>query len=137
MVKLYPPLLSKISIIALHKASKSPEMTISYSPFGLVEEEGTVYTKDPPIVKGLKGLHEKSDTELTESQRKIKAGLNKAITMSKAHKELGVAIVNIGGTLKRMPRKSAEMLMAGRRKALVVGKPVTAPHRGYVGVKKA
>jgi hypothetical protein len=136
MVKLYPPILSKMSIIALHKAAKSSEMTISYSPFGLVEEEGTVYTKAPPIVKGLKGLHLKSDAELKENQRRVKAGLLRAIDMSKAHRELGVAIVNIGGTLKKMPSKAAEMLMAGRRKALVVGKPVTASHRGYVGVRR-
>jgi hypothetical protein len=91
-------------------------MTVSYSPFGWVDEGGTMFIKRPPIAKS------KTEGELaagTSSQKAIHSGLQKAKALSRAHKETGVVIVNIRGRLKRMPTKAAEMMKAGARKALV------------------
>lgn len=96
-MKLHPPLLRMVGLTQLDDFSRDPNHCISFSPFGLVEMGGTLFTKAPPIAKGL---------TYGELPAKIKSGLDKAIKMSKGHKEKGVVVRVIHGRLKRLPRKA-------------------------------
>lgn len=99
-MKLHPPLLRFVSLASLDDFARDPAHCITYSPFGLVETGGTLATKAPPIAKG------KTYAQLPS---KIKAGLDKAIKMSKAHTEKGVVVRVVHGRLKRLPRKAYAM----------------------------
>lgn len=115
-LKLYPPLLKFMGIDGLVDIKRRKELSVSFSPFGWVDEGGTVFVKGAPIVKFMTRAEMKA---AGGSYAKIEAGLGKAITISKAHTEKGVAIVNIRGRWKRMPAKAAEMMKVGKRAALV------------------
>jgi hypothetical protein len=99
-MKLHPPLLRFVSLASLDDFARDPAHCITYSPFGLVETGGTLATKAPPIAKG------KTMAELPSG---IKAGLEKAIRMSKSHTEKGVVVRVVNGRLKRLPRKAYKM----------------------------
>ena len=99
-MKLHPPILKGISLASLDDFARDPAHCLSYSPFGLVETGGTMFTKEPPIAKGL---------TYAELPTKIKNGLDKAIKMSKAHTEHGVVVRVVRGRLKRLPRKAYMM----------------------------
>lgn len=114
-LKLYPPLLKYMGLTGLVDFKRRTDVTISYTPFGWVDEGGTVYAKGAPVAKG-KTIEE---LEKTDVGKAIVGGLRKAVAISKAHVEKGVAIVNVRGRLKRMPAKAAEMMRAGKRKGLV------------------
>jgi len=66
----------------------------------LVETGGTLATKAPPIAKG---------KTLAELDRRIRAGLEKAIGISKRHRETGVVVRVVKGRLKRLPAKAYAM----------------------------
>lgn len=99
-MKLYPPILKGISLSALDDFARDPDHCLSFSPFGLVETGGTVFTKAPPIAKGL---------TYAELPSAIKSGLDKAIKMSGKHTEKGVVVRVVRGRLKRLPRKAYMM----------------------------
>ncbi len=99
-MKLHPPILKGISLMALDDFAKDPDHCLSYSPFGLVETGGTMFTKDPPVAKGV---------AYADLPKKIKDGLDKAIKMSKGHTEKGVVVRVVRGRLKRLPRKAYMM----------------------------
>lgn len=65
-----------------------------------METGGTLATKAPPIAKG--------KTMATLDPR-IRAGLRKAISMSKRHTEKGVVVRVVKGRLKRLPAKAYAM----------------------------
>lgn len=99
-MKLHPPILKGISLASLDDFARDPDHCLSFSPFGLVENGGTMFTKAPPIAKGL---------TYAELPSKIKSGLDKAIKMSKGHTEKGVVVRVVKGRLKRLPRKAYMM----------------------------
>jgi len=99
-MKLHPPLLRFVSLASLDDFARDPAHCITYSPFGLVETGGTLATKAPPIAKG---------KTLAELDRRIRAGLEKAIKISKAHTERGVVVRVVKGRLKRLPAKAYAM----------------------------
>jgi hypothetical protein len=114
-LKLYPAILKWLGIEGLVDIKRRKDLTISYSPFGWVDEGGTAFVKGAPAAKFVKYPDEFTGPLLTA----IKGGLEKAKSMSIAHTEKGVVIVNIRGRRKKMPAKAAAMMQAGRRKELV------------------
>lgn len=122
-LKLYPPLLKYMGIEGLIELKRKKEYTVSYSPFGWVDEGGTAFLKGAPVNKY---VPESELASLGAVGRAIEGGLSKAKALSKSHREKGVAIVNIRGRLKRMPAKAARMMEAGKRKELIKGVPVIA-----------
>lgn len=105
-MKVYKPILASPTILKqLHEVSKDPTMSVSYTPFG--PPEGTVVVKDPPVTKGVKGI-----AAVRAVNPRIAAGLERAISISKAHRETGTALVVIRGRLRRVPRKAAAMARA-------------------------
>jgi len=115
-LKLHPPLLRFMGLRGLMEVAQSREYSVTYSPFGWVDEGGTMAIKGAPISKG---MTEDGLSKGTPSQKAIAAGLGKAKKLSKEHTEEGVVIVNIRGRLKRMPTKAAEMMKEGERAALI------------------
>lgn len=99
-MKLHPPLLRFVSLASLDDFARDPAHCITYSPFGLVETGGTLATKAPPIAKG---------KTMAELHPGIRRGLEKAITISKRHKERGVVVRVVHGRLKRLPAKAYAM----------------------------
>jgi len=89
-----------VSLASLDDFARDPAHCIIYSPFGLVETGGTLATKAPPIAKG------KTEEELHPG---IRAGLRKAIGISKKHTETGVVVRVVKGRLKRLPAKAYAM----------------------------
>ena len=65
-----------------------------------METGGTLATKAPPIAKG---------KTMAELHPGIRRGLEKAIKISKAHKETGVVVRVVRGRLKRLPAKAYAM----------------------------
>lgn len=114
-LKLYPPILHFMGIEGLVNIKRRTDLTVSYSPFGWVDEGGTVFIKGAPVAKG-KTI---AELEKTKVGKAIVRGLKKAVELSKKHTETGVAIVNIRGRLKRMPLKAAEMMKEGAKKELI------------------
>jgi hypothetical protein len=114
-LKLYPAIMKHLGIEGLIDVKRRPDLTVSYSPFGWVDEGGTAFIKGAPAAKYKKYPDEFTGALLSA----IKGGLEKAIALSRAHTEKGVALVNIRGRIKRMPAKAAAMMQAGRRKELV------------------
>jgi hypothetical protein len=115
-LKLYPAIMKYLGIEGLIDVKRRTDLTVSYSPFGWVDEGGTAFVKGAPVAK------HKTVAEieaLGDVGKAITGGLEKAIKISKAHKETGTAIVNIRGRLKRMPAKAAAMMKVGKKSALV------------------
>lgn len=105
-MKLWPPILASPTLLAqLDDISKDPTRCVSYSPFG--PPVGTMFTKAPPKVKGVKGI-----AAVRAIDARIAAGLERAISISRAHRETGTALVVIRGRLRRVPRKAAAMARA-------------------------
>jgi hypothetical protein len=115
-LKLSPPIIRYISLPSLVEAKRTPGITVSWSPFGWVDEGGTAFVKGAPPIRG-KGRDEIA--AMGDMGKAIDRGLGKAIELSKAHREKGVALVTIRKRVKRMPAKAAAMMQAGRRKELV------------------
>jgi len=115
-LKLHPPLLRFMGLRGLMEVAQSREYSVTYSPFGWVDEGGTMAIKTAPISKG---LTEDGLARGTPSQRAIHGGLQRAKGISRKHTEEGVVIVNVRGRLKRMPTKSAEMMKEGERAGLI------------------
>lgn len=106
MVKLWPPILASPTLLRqLHEVGMDPTMSVSYSPFG--PPTGTMFTRAPPKVKGVKGI-----AAIRAVDPRIASGLERAISISKAHRETGTALVVIRGRLRRVPRKAAAMARA-------------------------
>lgn len=111
-MKLYPPLLKWTGIEGLHHLAKRPDITISFSPFG--REPGVVFTKAPPIMKGLAGRPLEEMARISPSHAAIVAGLRKAIDISVGKAGVyGTARVIYDGEEVRMPMKSAMQLKEG------------------------
>ena len=105
-MKLHPPLLRYVSLASLDDFARDPRHCITFSPFGLVESGGTLATKAPPVAKGL---------TYDQLPAKIKAGLDKAIRISRDHKgETGVVVAVVYGQLKRLPRKAYNQYLEAR-----------------------
>jgi hypothetical protein len=115
-LKLSPPIVRYISLSSLVEAKRTPGITVSWSPFGWVDEGGTAFLKGAPPIRGLGRDEIKALGKMGDA---IDTGLGKAIDLSKKHTEKGVALVTIRKRVKRMPAKAAAMMQAGRRKALV------------------
>jgi len=115
-LKLHPPLLRFMGLRGLLEVAQSREYSVTYSPFGWVDEGGTMAIKVAPISKG---MSEEGLARGTPSQKAIASGLGKAKALSRKHTEEGVVIVNVRGRLKRMPTKSAEMMKEGERAELI------------------
>ncbi len=99
MVKLYPALIKGISIVSLHMAAKSPNMSISWTPFGDAEF-GTAYTKAPPKLKGQKGMSQPSHLRAFSNAAKG---------------EYGVVTVNVPNKgFRKMPSAAAKLLRMGK-----------------------
>lgn len=106
MVKLYPPIMASPTLIRqLHEVGMDPTLSVSYSPFG--PPVGTVFTRAAPKVKGAHGM-----AEVQAIDGRIAAGLQRAISISRAHRETGTALVVIRGRLRRVPKKAAAMARA-------------------------
>ena len=111
-MKLYPPLLRETGIEGLVRLARKPDITVSFSPFG--REPGTVYTKAPPIMKGLKGRTLEDMARISAPHAAIVSGLRKAISVSKGKAGVfGTARVMYDGEEIRMPMKSAVQLCEG------------------------
>lgn len=110
MVKLYPPILASPTLLAqLDDISRDPRRCVSYSPFGTFGL-GTMFTRTPPVIKGMKGVKGQGvPEEIRRSYPGIAAGLGRAISMSKSHTEHGTALRSVRGVFRYMPRKAAEM----------------------------
>ena len=105
-MKLHPPILASPTLLAqLDEISRDPTRCVSYSPFG--PPVGTMFTKAPPKVKGAKGI-----AAVRAIDGRIAAGLERAISISRAHRETGTALVVIRGRLRRVPKKAAAMARA-------------------------
>jgi len=105
-MKLWPPILASPTLLAqLDDISRDPTRCVSYSPFG--PPIGTMFTKAPPKVKGAIGI-----AGVRAIDARIAAGLERAIAISRAHRETGTALVVIRGRLRRVPRKAAAMARA-------------------------
>jgi hypothetical protein len=115
-LKLYPAIMKYLGLEGLIEVKRRSDLTVSYSPFGWVDEGGTAFVKGAPVAKHKTVAEIKA---LGAVGKAITDGLEKAIKVSKAHTEKGTAIVNIRGRLKRMPAKAAEMMKAGKRATLV------------------
>jgi len=115
-LKLYPPIMKYMGLEGLVAVKQKKELTVSYSPFGWVDEGGTVFVKGAPVNKY---VPEDELDKLGAVGSAIKSGLSKAKALSKSHTEKGVAVVNIRGRLKRMPAKAYYMMAEGRRKGLI------------------
>lgn len=114
-LKLYPPLLHFMGLDRLVEVKRRIDLTISYSPFGWVDEGGTVFVKGAPVAKG-KTIEE---LEKTDVGKAIVGGLRKAVSISQACTAKGVAIVSYRGRLKRMPAKAADMMKMGAKAPLI------------------
>jgi len=115
-LKLYPAIMKYLGIEGLIDVKRRTDLTVSYSPFGWVDEGGTAFIKGAPVAK------HKTEAEieaLGPVGKAIVGGLARAKALSKKHTEKGVAIVNIRGRLKRMPAKAAAMMKEGKRAALI------------------
>ena len=136
-MKVYPPILASPTILEqLRTVGMRTDMSVSYTPFGTAP--GTVYIKGAPLTKGVKTIE--AIRALGPSGQRIAAGLERAIALSRAHREIGTAMVVVAGEVKLMPAKAAEMLKAGRfgqvvRPVVKVVKPITrsAVRRGLIG----
>ena len=117
-LKLYPPLLKWLSVEGLVAVKRRKDLTVSYSPFGWVDEGGTVFIKGAPELKYL------TEDEIRRIPKGYSRGLDTCKSLTRRHKEKGVVIVNINGRFKRMPRKAYEMMREGRRRHLIVGAAV-------------
>jgi hypothetical protein len=115
-LKLYPAILKWLTIDGLMDVKRRKDLTISYSPFGLVKEGGTAFIKGAPAAK-YKKYPDEFKGALLEA---IKGGLEKAKSLSMKHTEKGVAVVLYRGKLKRMPKKAYEMAKEGKHKEEVV-----------------
>jgi hypothetical protein len=113
-LKLHPAIMKYVNLASLVEAKKTPGLTVSWSPFGPYPE-GTAFLKGSPVARG----KTVADLEAMDVGKAIVGGLRKGVGISKAHREKGVAIVNVRGRLRVMPAKAAEMLKAGKRAALV------------------
>jgi len=98
-------LASPTLLAQLDDISKDPSRCVSYSPFG--PAVGTMFTKAPPKVKGAKGI-----AEVRAIDPRIASGLERAISISRAHHESGTVMVVIRGRLRRVPKKAAAMARA-------------------------
>lgn len=110
-LKLYPPLLKYMGVDGLADVKRRTDLSVSYSPFGWVDEGGTVVVKGAPYAKG-KTIDELAKSDIGQA---ILGGLKQAIALSRNHTEEGVAIVNIKGRPKRMPLKAASMMREGKK----------------------
>lgn len=119
-LKLYPAILKYLGIERLVDVKRSADLTVSYSPFGWVDEGGTAFIKGAPWAK----FRKYPDDFTGDIGVAIKTGLEKAIAISKAHTEKGVAVVNIRGRRKRMPAKALAMMKVGKKKELIKGEVV-------------
>ena len=91
-LKLYPPLLKYMGMEGLVAVKKNAALSVSFSPFGWVDEGGTVFIKGAPLAKM------KTESQLAAgdaSEKAIASGLGRAKGISRAHTEEGIAIVNI------------------------------------------
>ena len=117
-LKIYPPLLRLGSglIRGLMEIRQDRNYRVSYTPFGWVDEGGTIYIAGAPVWKGDKapgteGRYHAEKYGLT--------GLPHAVAMSKRHREKGTTVVFIDGRAKRMPMKAAAMMAEGKKKERV------------------
>jgi hypothetical protein len=115
-LKLYPAILKWLTIDGLMDVKRRKDLTVSYSPFGLVKEGGTAFIKGAPAAK-YKKYPDEFKGALLEA---IKGGLEKAKALSVKHTEKGVATVLYRGKLKRMPKKAYEMAKEGKHKEEVI-----------------
>jgi len=111
-LKLNPAILSYIGLKGIMDVASTREYSVGYSPFGKLKDGGTAYVRRAAPWKGL---------SMAELPSAVRAGLQRAIAMSKSHTEKGVVIVNVQGDLVRMPRKAFEMMKAGKNKHLIKG----------------
>lgn len=129
-LKLYPPLLKYIDPAALLRLKQyNMDLTVSYSPFGPVDEGGRAFLKGAPVTKG----RTIEELEKLPVGKKIVDGLRRAAEISKKHTEKGVAIVVTPWGAIRMPMKAAMMMREGKRGGMIraistrVGRVVPAP----------
>jgi len=115
-LKLSPAFLKHIGIDGLVTVKRRKDLTVQSTPFGWVDQGGTAFIRGAPVAK----METVESLEKTDVGRAIVGGLRKAVEISRAHVEEGVALVNIRGRLKLMPRKAAEMMAVGARKELIV-----------------
>ena len=91
-LKLYPPILKYMGLDGLVEVKQRKNLTVSYSPFGWVDEGGTVFVKGAPVNKGVPYAEL---TKLGDVGTAIKDGLDKCIAMTKRHREEGLSLIHI------------------------------------------
>mgnify|MGYP000350733039 CR=1 FL=1 len=112
-LKIYPPLLRLGAglIRGLMEIQQDPNLRVSYTPFGWVDEGGTMYIAGAPVWKGDRG--KTPDYYATN----YGIGLPRAVEISRRFRGVkGVTVVMVDGRPKRMPRKAALQMAAGKKK---------------------
>jgi hypothetical protein len=99
----------------LLEVANDPNMRVGSTPFGAAPGERTIYIGRAAPWKGVKGLE-----NLRRANPRVAAGLEKAISISRAHHEPGSAWVQYrNGQVVGMPMKCYQMML-------------DAGHGGYV-----
>jgi hypothetical protein len=114
-LKLYPALRFKLKDLVDLKRDEAAKITVSWSPFGWVDDGGSAFLKGAPIVRGM------TESEMAASAdpgiKGIHSGLQKAKAISTRHTETGVSLLRFPTGMKRVPRKAAAMAAEGKKAA--------------------
>lgn len=102
-----------ISVKGIIEASKDPNMRVFATKQGAYKGDKQLVGGDSVAWKGLKGIKGQGPSEqLKQVAPRVAAGLNRAISISKAHREKGEALVLMPNKRwKYMPMKAAQMAL--------------------------
>lgn len=112
-LKIYPPLLRLGTglIRGLMEVKQDPTLRVSYTPFGWVDEGGTMYIAGAAVWKGDRG---KPPSYYAE---KYGTGLPAAVEISRRFAGVkGTTVVLVEGRAKRMPLKAAQQMAVGKKR---------------------
>jgi hypothetical protein len=112
-LKLYPALRFKLKDLVDLKRDESAKITVSWSPFGWVDDGGSAFLKGAPIVRGMTEDEMAASTDL--GIQGIYKGLQRAKDITTRHRETGVSLLRYPAGMKRVPTKAAAMAAEGKK----------------------
>ncbi|RLE46278.1 MAG: hypothetical protein DRJ31_10195, partial [Candidatus Methanomethylicota archaeon] len=84
-LKLYPAIMKFVDVSSLLQAKQTPGITVSYSPFGWVDQGGTAFLKGAPATRGGTEKEMEAASRTDALFDAVLGGLRRAKEISRRH----------------------------------------------------